>query len=412
VTALGIKLSSEDLVRGARRPTEDIDAYGDYLKARNILRGHRDAKTIESAIDLFNQAVVKDAGFALAYTGLCDADLFMYDLTKDAVWPEKALGAAYQAEHLNPNLPEVHIALGAAFKATGKTGEAIAELRRALELAPNSDEGYRRLASTYMDVGETQKALEMYAKANEINPYYWGNHNQLGAAYMKLAYYDKAADEFRRVTQLEQDLATGYTNLGVAYYQAGKWNECIPAFEKSITLSPSFFAYNNLAVVYLITRRYPDAIRAAQKAVEMNPNEYVAKANLADAYRSSGQKDQALPIYDAAIILAFKAFQVNPRDAGALGSLALFYARKGDWENSFDFMRRARSIDPKNVLLAYKAAVVSALADKQDEALQRLKEALGKGYSSKQIEASPDFDKLRSRPEFQKLLSGASRKPN
>jgi serine/threonine protein kinase/tetratricopeptide (TPR) repeat protein len=410
VAAVGIKLSNADLARGARRPTEDIDAYGLYLKARSILRGQRDKNTLETAIGLFNQTVSKDARFPLAYAGLCDAYLFMYDLTKDAVWPEKALGAAHQSESLDPNLPEVHTSLGSAYRATGKTAEAIAELKRALELAPNFDEGYRRLASAYMDSGDTQKALEMYRQANELNPYYWQNHTLLGVAYVKLAQYDKAALEFSRVTQLEPDRATGYTNLGVAYFFDGKWNESIQAFEKSVTLSPSFFAYNNLAAVYNTIGRYTDALRAAGKAVEINPNEYLAKANLGDAYRGLGQKDKALDAYDQAIARAFKAFQVNPRDADVLGNLAVYYARKADWDQALQFIRRGRAIDPKSGSLAYKQAVIYALAGKQTEALQSLKEGLQNGYSAKDVEAQPDFKELRSRPEFQRLLTEAKRK--
>jgi tetratricopeptide (TPR) repeat protein/TolB-like protein len=411
VVAAGIKLTNADLVRGTRRPTEDNEAYGLYLKARSILRGRRDKNTLANAIDLFNEAVLKDARFALAYGGLCDADLMMWDLTKAEVWPEKALGAAHQAESLAPNLPEVHTSLGSAYKATGKTAEAIAELKRALELAPNSDEGCRRLASTYMDAGDIQKALEMYTKAIDLNPYYWQNHNQLGVAYLKLARLDKAVFEFGRVTQLEPDRATGYTNLGVAYYQSGKWNECIQAFEKSITLSPSFFAHNNLAVVYNNVGRYPEAVRAASKAVEISPNEYVARANLGDAYRGLGQRDKAAAAYDEAIALALKAFRVNPRDAVALGNLAVYYARKADWDQALQFIRRARSIDPKDVSLEKKEAVVDALAGKQAEALQSLKEVLQKGYSAREVESDPDFGELRGLPEFQKLLTEAKRKP-
>ena len=411
VAALGIKLTNEELAHGAGRPTEDIDAYGLYLRARSIIRGQRDLKNVGAAIDMLNQAVLKDPRFALAYAGLCDLDLVMYDLTKDPRWPEKALGAGDQAQRVNASLPEVHVALGSAYKATGRTAEAIAELKRAVELAPNSDEGYRRLASTYADAGRMQEALQMFRKAMEVNPYYWINHNQLGAAYMKLAQYDKAAEEFRRVTQLEPERATGYTNLGVAYYQAGKWDECIPAFEKSIALSPSFFAYNNLAVIYTSVGRYRDAIGKAQKAVEMSPNQYSAMGNLADAYRAAGQKDEALASYNKAIALAFKAFQVNSRDSAVLGDLALYYGKKGDSAKATQFIRRARSIDPQNVSLAYKQAVVYALAGKQTEAWQSLKEALQKGYSFKEVENNPDLKEVRNLPEFQKLLSEAGRKP-
>src|SRR2546426_7705490 len=42
-------------------------------------------------------------------------------------------------------LAEVHFTLGSVYQATGKTAEALVELKQALQLAPNSDEGYRRL---------------------------------------------------------------------------------------------------------------------------------------------------------------------------------------------------------------------------------------------------------------------------
>jgi tetratricopeptide (TPR) repeat protein len=45
-----------------------------------------------------------------------------------------AVIAAQQAERLNGNLPEVHLALGSVFNATGKNAQAIEELNRALQL--------------------------------------------------------------------------------------------------------------------------------------------------------------------------------------------------------------------------------------------------------------------------------------
>src|SRR5262249_39385366 len=169
----------EDLARGATRPTEDIGAYDLYLRARSLARGDKDEKTARAAIDLYNQAIKKDPGFALAYAGLSAACIDMYDSTKDSVWSQRALGAAQKAERLNDNLPEVHFALGGIYVTIGKTAEAIAELKRSLELAPNSDEGYRRLGAAYAASGRKVEALEAYRKAVQLNPYYWSNHNQL-----------------------------------------------------------------------------------------------------------------------------------------------------------------------------------------------------------------------------------------
>ena len=126
---------------------------------------------------------------------------------------------------------------------------------------------------------------------------------------------------------------------------------------------------------------------------------------MGDAYRGLGKRDNSFAAYDQAIALAFKAFQVNPRDPSVLGSLALYHARKGDTNQALQFIGRARAIDSKSVSLAHKEAVIYALAGKQAEALQSLKQAVENGYSVKEVDADPDFKELRSSPEFQKLLT-------
>ena len=66
VTALELKASDEELARNALRPTENVAAYELYLKGRDILRGKRDVKRVQSAVDLYEQAIKKDPAFALA----------------------------------------------------------------------------------------------------------------------------------------------------------------------------------------------------------------------------------------------------------------------------------------------------------------------------------------------------------
>src|SRR5262249_55883471 len=160
-----LKLGNEDLARGAVRPTEDIGAYDLYLRARNLVGAKKGEKSVLAALDLYDQAIKKDPGFALAYAGMSAACIVMYDSTKDSLWSERALGAAEQAQRLNDNLPDVHFSLGGIYVITGKTAEAIAELKRALELAPNSDQGYRRLGAAYTASGRKAEAIDAYRKA-------------------------------------------------------------------------------------------------------------------------------------------------------------------------------------------------------------------------------------------------------
>jgi eukaryotic-like serine/threonine-protein kinase len=404
VGALNVKASSEEMARAAERPTDNVDAYDLYLRGRQALRGPDVVKSAQRSIEYFEQGIKKDPGFALAYSGLADASLTMYREKKDAFWAQKALSAAQHAEQLKDNIPEVHFALGSVYLRTGKSSEAIAELKRGLQLAPNSDEGYVRLGNAYMENGQKDEAIAAYKKAIEVNPYYWGHHIVLGNAYFSIGDTEQALTEFKRVTELDPENVRGWDNLGNALQRLGRVEEALPAYQKSIVLEPTWSAYSNLGNSYFMLKRYNDAIPAFEKATQLGPNQELAMGNLADAYRAAGQKDKSIATYDKAIALAFQDLQVNPQNTGAMADLALYYAKKGDAKHGMEFIQRARGIDKKDVGLIYVQAEVENLAGKTSESLRTLKEALSKGYPLKDTLADPELANLQSLPEFQAMV--------
>jgi eukaryotic-like serine/threonine-protein kinase len=404
VAALDVKPSDEEMARAAQRPTENVDAYDIYLRGQQALKSPQGVKAPQTAIDFFQQAIQKDPRFALAYTGLADASLAMYANNKDSFWAQKALGAAQRAEELKDSLPEVHFALGSVYQQTGKTSEAIVELKRGLQLAPNSDSGYVRLGNAYMQSGQKDQAIATYKKALEVNPYYWVLHLELGTAYFSIGDNEKALGELQRVTELEPENVTGWNNLANVLERMGRYQESLPAYQKSIELSPTWLGYCNLGYVYTVLKQYPEAVQALEKSVSLEPNQEACVGNLADAYRYSGQKDKAAAYYDKAIALAFKDLQVNPQSTNALGDLALYYAKKGDAIHGLEFIRRARTIDKKDVELIFTQATVETLAGKPGDAVQSLREALNKGYSPREVTENPEFTTLQGRPDFQALV--------
>ena len=115
----------------------------------------------------------------------------------------------------------MHFSLGYVYRQTGKTAEAIAELKRGLQLAPNSAEGYIGLGNVYLDSGQKDEALAAYKKGIEVNPYYWGLHVQLGRAYFSIGQNEKAEEEFKQVTELQPDNVTGWDDLAASYEADG-----------------------------------------------------------------------------------------------------------------------------------------------------------------------------------------------
>jgi serine/threonine protein kinase/tetratricopeptide (TPR) repeat protein len=404
VDALALKPSNEEMKRAASHPTENIEAYDLYLKGRDVLRDQQDLKNVQSAIKFFEQALQKDRAFPLAYAGVADASLVMYRETKDSFWSAKALAAAQQARSLNDTQPEIILALGSVYTASGRTAEAVAELKRALEVAPNSDEAYGRIAWAYLNSGRSTDAVQYFQKAIEINPYYWMNYNNLGNAYYQIGDFAKAAEQYRKVIDLDPGNPFAYNNLGAVLLQSGRFEEAVAPFQKALEFSPDGQAYSNLGIAYFYQKKYDQAIAAYEKAVQLVPNSDMFVGNLAEAYDLAGQKERGLATFEQAIALGYKGLQVNPRDATTKGRLALWYGKKGDVKQALRFVAEARAIDPNDLDLIYYQAQAEALSGDKTAALNTLRLAFKKGQPPAMAQAEPDLQSLQHDPRFQQLV--------
>ncbi len=412
IRALNVTVTGDELAHRSAHPTENMEAYDLYLEGRSAIRQRRDEASVMTALDFYAKALEKDPHFGLAYAARADASLFMYNLKKDRFWTEKALHAAAEAEHWSPEIAESHIAMGSAYRATGRTNEAISEFQHALELTPNSDEASRRLASAFTDAGRKAEALQYFGKAIDANPYYWANYNQLGWALSNFGEYKQALENFKKVTEIAPDMPDGYTNLGFMYTRLSQYQQAVPQYQKSIKVKETYFAYANLADSYYHMGSYTEAIAAAQKAVDLNPNFEVAVGNLADAYRLSGQPDQAQKAYEKAIKLAYIALDVNPKDRDVMARLALYYAKRGQYDRAREFIDRASALDADDSELIFDRALIEALSGNQSVALRNLRKAVAKGYSIAQIESEPDLNKLRLIPSYRaSIAAGRAARP-
>jgi eukaryotic-like serine/threonine-protein kinase len=409
VEALAITPTTAERARSVSRPTNNVAAYELYLKGRNAMRGQQDRRNVEAAIKLYEQALDADPRFALAFAGLADASVQMYREVKDRLWADRAVYSAQQGKALDEKLVEVQLAAGNAYLATGRTNEAIAELKQALDLAPNSDEAHRRLAAAYGSLGQIDEAIGSYQKAIQVNPYYWLNHNALGAMYWRIGEYDKAAAAFQKVIELEPGNVNGFNDLGAAYLQTGRYAEAASAFEQALKLLPTAETYSNLGIAYAWQGRFQDALAPYARAVELRPGVYGWLGNLADGYRWVGQSDKAGETYDQAIASAYKELQVNPTDALTRSYLGTYYAKKGDTTQGLKFVQEAEAADPNDVSIIYNVAVVRALAGQDDRAIEDLRKAFRAGYPARFAQDDPDLKRLAGNARFRTLVEQSAR---
>lgn len=136
--SLRMQLSGEEEKRLTKRFTDNSEAYQLYLRGRHHW-SKRTPDSIKKGCEYFQQAIEKDAGYALAYSGLADCyiQLSVYHLPPREGWA-RARAAAAAAVALDPGLAEAHTSL--AFVRAFADLDWVAaehEFRRAIELDPS-----------------------------------------------------------------------------------------------------------------------------------------------------------------------------------------------------------------------------------------------------------------------------------
>jgi eukaryotic-like serine/threonine-protein kinase len=166
------KLSSSERQQVTKQGTQNPEAYGLYLKGRYYWN-RRTASDMATAISYFNQAIAKDPGYALAYSGLADVYtvLVSYGGIPTEAFP-KSNAAARRALELDATLARPHAVLGLiemAYDWDFAGGEA--EFKKALQLDPNDATAHQWYAEKIAMIGgREQEAIAEVNRAHKLDP--------------------------------------------------------------------------------------------------------------------------------------------------------------------------------------------------------------------------------------------------
>jgi len=399
--SLDLELASKDRRALEAHGTSEPAAYDYYLRGRGYLMEYQKTENVDSAIQVFQRALERDPKYMLAYAGLGESYWHKYQATHAAELLTRALEACQKAAALG----EGAICLGHVYNETGKYDQAVSEFQSALQVDSTSDDAYRGLAFAYEHLGKTAEAEQTYRRAIAVRPHYWAGYNWLGTFFFREGRFQEASTMFQQVTALAPDSFRGYQNLGGAYTALGRFDQAVPALEKSVQLRPSAAAYSNVGTVYFYLRRYADAARAYEQAVKLDDRNYVLWGNLAEAYYwSPGEREKSADAYRKALPLAQAQLRVNPRDASAMGQMAMDSAMLGRGKEADEYLRQALALAPGDPDLQLKAALIGSYFNRRDQAIAWLSGALGAGLSPNLVRNHPGFDNLRSNTQYQRIM--------
>jgi serine/threonine protein kinase/tetratricopeptide (TPR) repeat protein len=383
------------------------EAYDFYIQGRGYLQRYDKVENLDLAAELFNRALERDPGYALAYAGLGELYWRKYKETSDTHWIGPAVINSQQAARLNDQLPSVHVTLGLIYTGQGQHERALVEFQQALNLDPDNNEALRGLAGSYEAAGNIKQAEETYLKAIALKPGYWGGYARLARFYYSQRRYEDAISYYTQVIALTPDSARAYSDRGAMYVASERWAEARRDLEHSIEIQPSRAAYSNLGSLYFYEGRYSDAADIYAKAVELNAKDYRLWGNLGSARFWTSEEDrtsEARAAYEQAILLAEEELKVNSSDVTVLTNLAQYYAFLGRGDRALPLLNRALGFTPNDNKLMFRAAEIYEQLGDRPLALKFVAKAMELGYSKGGVEHSPTLRQLRTDPGYQSLL--------
>ena len=281
--------------------TADLQAYDLYLRGRYAWN-KRTPEGLRESIGYFEDAIKRDSTYALAYSGMADAyiSMFDYDILPAREANPKSRLAAMRALALDSSLAEAHTSLAHVLLHEWKWDESEAEFKHALELDPAQAETYHWYALALTAAGKLEQAVAMMKRAEELDPLSARMGADLGMAYYGARQYDRAIEQEKKTLRMEPEFATSYWIIGMANEQKGSLAEATAAYEHALKLRPGNPNYlAALARTQALSGRMPDARRVLDGL--LHSPEPVSPFFIALVYTAMGEKDKAFQWLDKAV---------------------------------------------------------------------------------------------------------------
>ena len=296
--ALQVRLAQQS----RRHQTNSPEAYQLYARGRFHSFKLTPAE-IAKGLEYFQRAIEIDLEYALAYTGISDANR---SLVLSAEYPpveyfERSLAAARKAIELDDQLAEGHVARGMiSFWYERDWVATEAEFKKALELDQNSTIGHIYYAHFLSNMGRHAEAVEEARKARAIDP----------------------VSPF--VSSLE----------GLFLLQAGHLDEAIAELDKASEVDPNFWMPHMFKARALIEKKmFQEAEVSAHRATELSPAQSISIGYESYAAAKQGKRDKATALLNELLQRSREKY-VPPYH------IAIAYMGLGDHEKALTWLER------------------------------------------------------------------------
>ncbi|HBB97492.1 MAG TPA: hypothetical protein DC054_19090, partial [Blastocatellia bacterium] len=311
------RLTSSEQQRATKNYTANAEAYQLYLQGR-FYWNKRTADSYQKAIDYFRQAIEKDPNYALAYTGL--ADCYSFLSSQGIRSPQDAFplakDAATKAIQIDISLSEAHTSLAyVKLYYDWDWAGAEREYKRAIELNPNYATPHHGYAYLLISSGRTEEAIAEIKKAEAIDPLSVLFQTDHGEYYYFARRPDEAIAQLQKAIDMDPSFVRAHFLMGRALIQKGRCDEGIAEAMKAEQMGPVSEQLGWRAQEYAACGRRAEAQKLMNELLARSKDRYVSPHWFAATQAGLGNKDEAFKWLDQSIDLRFGPMiylKVNP----------------------------------------------------------------------------------------------------
>ena len=134
--------------------------------------------------------------------------------------------------------PDLLNAYGVALDGSGRSQDAVAQFRRALEIDPNNAPAVQNLGIAALRVNDPASAQRYLTRALEMNPRLPLALNTMGVIHARNSDYVRAIDAWNRAVELDGRQYDALFNIGLVAYRTGNHPEARRALERFVRTAP------------------------------------------------------------------------------------------------------------------------------------------------------------------------------
>ena len=290
---------------------------------------------------------------------------------------DKAIASYQRGLKIDANHPILLLNIAKSYVATGELDKALANYESALRSKPGWREAVEEYSELLLRTDHVREAYDVLHDALQLNPTNARMHSQLGDVFTRQSSFSDAKQEYKAALKFEEDYDPALLGLANAHESLDEHDEAVRTIQRVEERHPDDVEIKRQAAhILLSANEYAAAFERISELREQNPADVQSLSLLGQYYICNGDWDKVeecynqIAAYDPTYIDHYKdgakrfrqkgdavraekylriAIDTNPKDAGALVSLASLLEEQSHDDAALSLYKQASDIDRVNM---------------------------------------------------------------